>query len=919
MPITNNVATIRTAIYGEEVREAIASGLEECWNHTAAEYIKDVVPEFKTNVSYSAGDYVYYGTDIYKFTTAHSAGAWTGNDASIVMLSDDLAQFTKSWTIDEKRIDSLEVGSKNYFYDRFDSEHRIDFLSSVVWSTNRIDDNTGADVNDGNWCRSDNFIELSDSIVTRGAIDYAIHENTLNLAIAIYMYDKDKNYLGYYFTYSHPEETVGNLFITESQTKYIRILIFNNRLTVFDDIPTVLSKIGITALLSNKDSQLFGADNFELGYSLNDNPGYPYPCAKKIGFSARALSGYIPVGKGSIFDMAYNTRNDTESDVYYYHDMLIVFYDKNFGYISSESMADYARMWTCPRDGYIRIILRYKKDNSYAITLNDVNDCLNRLSVYYVKPALETEYIWNRATYVPDDSLYYKGISLHDIPQFWNTDSANEWEFRNPARVTVDYFPVGAGTIIKMSTERINESDVSTKEYSCFYDKNFLPITSDYNWECETVVKQDCYVRIVLRRTTSNSLTDADVAQIKDWLTIDYVAPSDPCYLEPIEINEKNGIRNGMSILYGDRLSTVRQNMLKHSEPGRLGYLWISDLHITTDQRYMAYNRFVIKRILSAVSEIANSADLDFVCIGGDVFEAELSTDNVYNLISECMEPLKDCKVPIIWLFGNHDNNVYGGDWHTHLYMIPWDESMALFPHRSNFYNDIVLPDMHDGYFYFDIPSKKKRVICLNGNDPEESGTTATWWSLNRSQLEWMCTDATDTENDIVVLTHTNPGFEYGYYGHGDEGGYYTDLANVISAYNSRSSITLYGQTYDFSSSQGHVVCIHCGHTHFDLDPIHEDYKWGGVPVIVTSCAKAWSQYVNSNYTEVDPGSDLYILSEHSYQAEGANTYGYEFYLWTHRNFATLNESLFDVVSINSDKVYTFRVGAGLDREYDLT
>ena len=40
-----------------------------------------VAPAFSTSTAYAAGDYVWYNGELYRFTTAHAAGSWTGTDA----------------------------------------------------------------------------------------------------------------------------------------------------------------------------------------------------------------------------------------------------------------------------------------------------------------------------------------------------------------------------------------------------------------------------------------------------------------------------------------------------------------------------------------------------------------------------------------------------------------------------------------------------------------------------------------------------------------------------------------------------------------------------------------------------------------------------------------------------------------------
>lgn len=43
---------------------------------------KMLAPEFSTETAYAAGDVVTYQDKLYKFDSAHAAGAWVGTDAT---------------------------------------------------------------------------------------------------------------------------------------------------------------------------------------------------------------------------------------------------------------------------------------------------------------------------------------------------------------------------------------------------------------------------------------------------------------------------------------------------------------------------------------------------------------------------------------------------------------------------------------------------------------------------------------------------------------------------------------------------------------------------------------------------------------------------------------------------------------------
>ena len=94
-----------------------------------------------------------------------------------------------------------------------------------------------------------------------------------------------------------------------------------------------------------------------------------------------------------------------------------------------------------------------------------------------------------------------------------------------------------------------------------------------------------------------------------------------------------------------------------------------------------------------------------------------------------------------------------------------------------------------------------------------------------------------------------------------------TNITSIISAYNSRSSVTLNGVAYNFVGCTGHVEFVICGHTHFD-----KSGTAAGIPVVNTL------------------------------------------------NMPKGNVPSFDIVYVDYDarKISTVRVGTGSDRTFDL-
>lgn len=362
--------------------------------------------------------------------------------------------------------------------------------------------------------------------------------------------------------------------------------------------------------------------------------------------------------------------------------------------------------------------------------------------------------------------------------------------------------------------------------------------------------------------------------------------------------------------IYGAKIADVEKNYKIKSHASRLGYIWMSDMHINSNNSPQINEAQY--RQLKAVSKVANETDIDFVCLGGDINDGEDTVDSMCEILAKYFSYLGDCKKPVLFLLGNHDDNSYK-------VAVSKDFCKGFYTENSEYYGQIHFPNVNANYFYFDIDKKYTRIICLDSIDYEEgsayNGTS--WWSLSEEQVKWFCNTALDTDYRIVVLSHMCPDKTYNFFTLGDEGGYHTDLMNVMSAYNNHSSITLYGNTYDFSNRTGEIVLFHAGHTH--TEPTN-DITVGGVPCIITACAKVANQQRQSYETPVSGQADTYYIKDADFAASHFNSNDYQYKRWTTRSVGTINECLFDVVSVNSEigKAYTFRVGAGEDREFSL-
>lgn len=68
--------------------------------------MNDVATEFSTSTDYNVGDYCYYNGDLYRFTSAHPAGAWDDADVTAPDLATDLANGLRSEALAREAADT---------------------------------------------------------------------------------------------------------------------------------------------------------------------------------------------------------------------------------------------------------------------------------------------------------------------------------------------------------------------------------------------------------------------------------------------------------------------------------------------------------------------------------------------------------------------------------------------------------------------------------------------------------------------------------------------------------------------------------------------------------------------------------------------------------------------------------------------
>ena len=182
-----------------------------------------IADDFSTSQSYAIGDYTYYNGSLYRFTAAHSAGAWVGTDAQAVQLAEDVVDLKNTLSHKADVIYDTASGDIASFPDGADGLPVKDLTVGIepVQDTSGGDPSpthicpisgwTGCNVTrtGKNLCDKSKFVQgtftnegVPASSTTRLRSDFVAiapntqHVITSNLVVhEIYYYDKNKNFV----------------------------------------------------------------------------------------------------------------------------------------------------------------------------------------------------------------------------------------------------------------------------------------------------------------------------------------------------------------------------------------------------------------------------------------------------------------------------------------------------------------------------------------------------------------------------------------------------------------------------------------------------------------------------------------------------------------------------------------------------
>lgn len=285
--------------------------------------------------------------------------------------------------------------------------------------------------------------------------------------------------------------------------------------------------------------------------------------------------------------------------------------------------------------------------------------------------------------------------------------------------------------------------------------------------------------------------------------------------------------------------------------------------------------------------------NLDFCCYLGD-YTAGSSTTTLAEGREHFQEINADIDeafagIPQFRTLGNHDSLQYSAAQNGSVL-----SASELYGLCGTYNTGAVMGSTTEGYCYRDFESKKLRVICLNTAEATEkeyvSDAQKLWFANTLKAV------GAKTGWNVLILSH-----------HPLDWGGVCILSNIVKAYVDGGSIAVSsGNTVDFSGSNNATIlaAIH-GHTHC--------YKYAKLNSIANG--------TGTEYNVWRVATPNMCFSRNNEYGQNGNTeyYGIEFgetqtYNKTANSF---NDTAFvvNVINPSEQKIYSFKYGAGYDRE----
>ena len=453
------------------------------------------------------------------------------------------------------------------------------------------------------------------------------------------------------------------------------------------------------------------------------------------------------------------------------------------------------------------------------------------------------ENIMSLATAIAGESEYITLNPMWEVGGLTNSDGEN-WD--NNFSIRSQYIYVDAATrLVANCLSTVNSAAIvfynASKEYV-----SFSSITAEHSFD----LIANTYFRVWVYGNIANP---ANVNTPTDYLTISI----------------KNDLYSGIPEYYKTYMESKLTEIKDAASYVRgITFPFITDVHLQS-------NTMNAGALIKYIDHNTNA--VPFVIFGGDVPKAIDTSANVLAYADKWNEYMSVWgKHKTVQVHGNHDYmcRVEGSEtnWFAPL------STVFEYIQQNNYFH--VLHPVNALYGAVDIENQKIKIIIADNYDAGYNMEADTWNGaalMSNEQLKWIAQTVLDSADyHVLFVTHVPTLVSMSVQ---SEATALKPFDDLIKAARNKTSYSIAGQTFDFTSWTGTVIAELAGHMHKDADGTSDNVLYIG-----TTC---------DCYNDSDPNVDRVV--------------------------GTTTEQAFDVVNIDATnrKITLVRIGGGNNRSFD--
>ena len=309
---------------------------------------------------------------------------------------------------------------------------------------------------------------------------------------------------------------------------------------------------------------------------------------------------------------------------------------------------------------------------------------------------------------------------------------------------------------------------------------------------------------------------------------------------------------------FKEELDKTRATLYSLSDEPCLVFPMITDIHYLAET---SLRPRLIDETVKKIISLSKDVRFDFLACLGDLTQGNKAMSKTEKEVEHVYDQFAKLGIPFYTCIGNHDTNIYYKVGSTYMK----DHVFSTEQLFSLYISDIQgvtwdRSSMAGTNFYKDFPDLNIRCIFLNSNEGDDYG-------FSDETLDWFV-KSMNTERDVYVFSHRNPA--------------------TSSSYHNQDEMTA------VMKNASNFKMLFYGHVHYDCEFTAPFSDKNPILAFAQNSHKCYNHDVGESWP------DQAVLPK--------------------RVLETSDEECFDVVVIRpqSNRVNLVRVGAGVDREFDL-